>query len=169
MKIGDRDSFLQTETVELFDDVTVTINGLPFGFQERMERELPSPVAPRRPLKDSNGDPVYKNKRKKIVRTEPDEDDPKYKAAVRETTWLQLSWTIYHGTKNDAALRWDAAPDEFDTHQKFYKAIADELEASDIGMGHVIRLSKEILRLSGLSDEQLEAAKESFLEVESAT
>jgi len=166
MKIGDRDNFLQTETVELFDGVMVTINGLPFGFQEQMENELPSPEPPRRPKKNVDGEVIYKDKRKKTVKTEPDRDDPKYKKEAQAQTWLQMAWTVYHGTKHDSKLKWSATPEKFKTHEKFYRAIADEMKDAELALGHVINLAKAVLKLSGLTKEQLEAAEETFLSME---
>jgi hypothetical protein len=168
MKIGDRDSFVETAEYELLDDVTVTINGLPLGFDEQMEDDIPSPVAPQIPVRNKDGHFVYKNKQKKICETEPDENDPKYKAESRAANRCQAAWIVYNGTSQDTKLKWAAQVESFGSPYDFYDAIYKEMVSSGIGAGKILQLTLAIQALSGMSQAQIDRAKEVFLSGEAS-
>lgn len=166
MKIGDKKDFLETGTVELSPGVSITICGLPFGFQEEMELELPSPKPPKVPKKDHMGNTVWKNKAARLAETYDDEDDPAYKEAVSIQTRRQVAWAIYHGTKEDPNISWDVDGKEIASKEEFYQAIYDEIKASRIGAGRILSIQLAIFELSGVTEEQMARVKKAFLSAE---
>lgn len=160
VKINGKTDLLQTEEIELMKGVFVTVNGLPFGYQTLMEEAVPSPVPPRKQLFDSNGKPLIKNKGSKEGVSEPDKEDPAYLAECRRANLKQTAWMVYHGTKKDPNLIWDADPEKFPKPADFYQAVYEELIAANFGPGHVDMIAEKVLELSGMSAEKLERIKE---------
>lgn len=162
LKIGGREEFLETAQYELLPDVILTINSLPFGFDEMMERELPSPRPPKKPKTDGMGNPVYLDKAKKIMATAEDREDPDFVAKEKAQSRRQSAFMIYHGTKHDKQLEWDVDREGVKP-EKFYQAIYDELVNADIGAGRILGLVKAIMELSGMTKEKMDRVADTFL------
>lgn len=168
MKIGERTDFLETKTHEIIEGVFITINGLPLGFDEQIEEDIPSPVPPNKPLISSDGQIIYRNRKQKIVETEPDTDNISYKAACKIANRRQSAWTVLNGTRTDSSLVWAAKKESFSTIGEFYQAIYDEIIASGFGAGKILQLVMAIQSISGMSKDQIERAKQAFLSGEAS-
>ena len=164
MRIGEKKNFQVTRAVELMDGLTVTVCSLPFGFQEQMEEDLPSPVAPEIAKRDPHGNPVYKDKSRNIIDVVKNEEDPAYKKAAAAQNKRQAAWIIYHGTMSDKSIQWETAGTL--SKEQFFEAIYGELKASGIGAGYIIQLQMAILEVSGMGKEQIEKARAAFLSAE---
>lgn len=165
VRIGSRTDFTLTADFEFIPGdppVLVTITALPFGFDETMENLLPSPVAPEKPIKD----PVtnkYKVKPGTVqLVMAVDEKDPEYLSATKRQTRRQCAFIIYYGLKEDKDWHWDTALKE-EEGAKFFEALYIELKVAKIGAGYIINLVQEIMKLSGVSDEQIDSVKMRFL------
>jgi hypothetical protein len=152
---------------ELKPGVEIIINSLPFGYDEKMRKELPSPVAPLKGVMDPNtGKPVILDAKRQKWKTEPDEDDPDFKKAEAAQTRRQVAFMIYHGTKRDTTLEWStkSGPPE-----EFFQGIYEELVAANIPAGRIVSLQSAIMEMSQMGRKQIEAASAVFLDHEATT
>jgi hypothetical protein len=165
VRIRGQKDFTLTAEIEFLPGITVRINALPFGFDEQMENLLPSPKAPEKPVKDVRTG-KYKVKPGSVqLEMEVDEKDPDYLAATKSQTRRQCAFIIYYGTKEDKEWVWDSKKQESDGIP-FFDDIYEELKKAKIGAGYIIKLVSEIMKLSGVGEEQIEAVKMTFLATE---
>jgi hypothetical protein len=163
MKIKGQDTFEETGAFELKPGVEIIINSLPFGYDEKMRKELPSPTPPLKGLMGPDGKPVLVDAKRQKWKTEPDEDDPEYKKAEAAQTRRQVAFMIYHGTKRDTTLEWstkEGPPEEF------FQGIYEELVAANIPAGRIIALQSAIMEISHMDRRRIEAASAVFLDHE---
>jgi len=164
VRIGNRTDFTLTAEIEFLPGdppVTVRINALPFGFDEKMEELLPSPVAPERPVKDSHGKIKIKPQSTQVIMA-VDEKDPAYVKATKEQTRRQCAFIIFNGTKTDISWHWDTSKKE-EEGVVFFDDLYQELKKAKIGAGYIINLVQEIMKISGVGDEAIDAVKMRFL------
>lgn len=145
---------------------TVTVNSLPYGFRDDMEKKLPSPEPPKTPVKDAHGNYVYLNKKKGLMKTIPNPEDATYKAAENLQTKRQTAYMIYNGTK-DAGFEWDTKDES--NPELFYEGIYNELTALGLGEGYLAKLQGAIMDVSGMTAEQIQNVTERFLAAKSGT
>ncbi|NIM04067.1 MAG: hypothetical protein GTN65_00220 [Armatimonadetes bacterium] len=162
LKIGGREEFTETAAFELMDGVVITVNSLPFGFDEKMQKALPDPVPPMRPKTDGMGNPIYRDRARKLQETEPDLESAAFKEAEKAQSRRQSAFIIYHGTRLDKSMEWEAE-DDGKKPEKFYQAVYDELVAASIGAGRILRLIQAIMTLSNMSKERMDRVADTFL------
>lgn len=169
MDIKGKTSFRKTGAHRLYlggpkgEYLDVTICSLPFGFDDDMDKVLPEPEPPVRPVHGPKGEPIYKPGSKSILLTEPNIDDPAYKAKLKLNTNRRAVWMLYHGLACEEDWNWTAQRGDYEDVGKFCDALYDELKASEIPVGVAGGLMTAILELSGTPNESVEEAKQGFL------
>ena len=142
----------------------ITLCSLPYGFDEDLEKILPSPVPPRKPVYGPKGEKVFVKGSKTVQLTEPNEDDPKYLRKLAENRVHQGLWMIYNGLKCEPNWVWDHKPEDYpDNLSGFCEAIREELRKSEMPYGVMGDMLRAILEISGTPDEAIEEAEQDFL------
>jgi len=143
------------------EDLVLTVEALPLGYEEKVAAELPAPRAPRklvqrngRWVKGADGRPLH----------EVDEGDPDYLAAARRVARLQAVAFLVRGLAADPSVEWEADPELRDRDTEgYYETIHGELQEAGLTTGDVKALLDAILELSGARAEAVEEAREAFL------
>lgn len=142
--------------------ITFLLTGLPIGYFEGIEKELPSPNPPQkgfvrnkdgRFIKNENGQPI------------PffDNHDPEYKKDSTEISKLQSVAMLYQSLTQDPNVEWDVSPDDTKDKKVFYRLVLQELKDFGLTMGELAELFKEVSHLSNLTGKEIDEARDLFL------
>lgn len=141
--------------------VDFLLTSLPLDFYERLEKEIPTPVAPvagvirdhrNKLIRDETGRPVVKR----------DEEDPTYKEAMRVTQRCQSVAMVLEGLRGDENIEFETSRETWSNPKDFYQEIWKEMQKV-ISMKIFLQLMDEIGKMTAVSDEQIEEAKQAFL------
>jgi len=172
MKIGSRSDFVQKASVVLIPErdgqeaVMVQINSVPFGFDQQIEEELPSPKPPLKVMRDPvTGKSIPVKGKPGVFVTVPDKEDEEFQREERIITRLQAAMTFYHGTKCDGGITWEVDPAQL-SGRKFYEGVAAELKQSGIPFGAVSKVAVQVMRISGVDSARIKEVEKVFLEQE---
>ena len=173
MQLGSRTSAIAQSTVTIpkpgkNNDVTFKIQALPIGFDDLLAKELPEPSINK--LCDLLGymkDPVsgkFLKENGKPIR-EYDLETPKYKKEVKRKNGLQLVAMVYHAIKDvNPDLKFSTKEEETKDKAAFYDSIKEEFAEFGLSTGDVVIAVNAITKISNLSQDAIEEAKEDFLE-----
>jgi hypothetical protein len=162
MKIkGKKPNFFRSQTVTIQDDTgeifTFILTPPSIDFHEKLERAIPSPIAPRNFAKDGKGKIERdENGRPVIIK---DEDDKAYRERLRETQQLHSSLLVYEGLKNDKNIEFETKFEEM--NEAFAKAIKNEM-VEMLPMAVFLKLVEKIGEMMSLKDDVIKEAEESF-------
>lgn len=164
MRIQGVDTMEETGVVEFRRrNMAIPIHTLAADLSMDMSRRMPEPRPPETYIRDKDN-ALLKDKDgkpQKII----DAMDSEYRAKLHEHNTLLVVATIYHGTTAGAAIAWDTDPDRLTSNpREFYRSIFGELTAMKFTDADLIRWSAKIQDLSCISNEEVEAAAESFQE-----
>ncbi len=141
---------------------TIRLRALPFGTDRQLEHRLGG--APQPPLSKD-----FVRNKTGFVRDEDNQpfrlklfDDPTYVAASAQHNERRAVAMFLEGL-DDNSVEFTTKLEDDGSFVEYIDKVIAELEAAGISSGEIIRAVREINRLSGLSDEELEAAKEGFL------
>ena len=155
-------SIRETSEIVLFTDggkeITLPIQDLPPTYADEMEGALPTPRPPKRGLLREG---------KKFVRDDQnrplpdyDWDDAAYTRDLRHMRTLQLVYFVTEGVVQ-GNLDFEADKGTLGD-QEYYEAVLKEMKAFGFGGGQVKRIADAVKELSGITDEELDAAKADF-------
>lgn len=144
------------------ETISFLLTGLPIGYFEGIEKELPSPNPPQkgfvrnkdgRFVKNENGQPI------------PffDEHDLEYKKESREISKLQSVAMLYQSLLQDPGVEWDTNFVDTKDKKVFYQKILQELKDFGLTMGELAELFKEVSQLSNLTGKEIDEARDLFL------
>ncbi len=160
MKIQGKDLPPPRTTEVEFAGAVVTIRALPLTFTDRLEQVLPRPVPPREFAKDRTGKLVRGDDGSPVVVY--DERAPKYAAARSRHANLRGAAMIHEALKADSSVTWEAQEAAFKTPAEFYEAIYNELCGTSLTLGDLLKLASDINALSGLTPQEVAAARADF-------
>ena len=164
MKIEGVESGLVTETVNLQRGggsvLTLQITALPMGFMETAKDKIPGPV-PRaldvmrkggKVVRDENGKPIFTT----------NEDTPEFHKQEDAANRRQSTLMIVKGLENDPAVSFDAKLEDCKNDAEYADKMWTEIKDFGIAGGEYTSLLLRVLRVSGMTKEKLEAAREDF-------
>ena len=138
----------------------LTLTALPMGFMDSVKKDIPGPVV--RPIKvmreggkvvrDSDGSPVMMTN-KSSAEFEVQED-----AANRRQSILMLVKSL----SRDTTVEFEAKREECKSALEYADKIFDEMSDFGFSFGDFNFVLGEVLRVSNLSREKIEEAKETF-------
>ena len=137
------------------------VTGLPFGSEEETARLLPGP---KMPMRQATKDGKLARDHKGLPIMEPDPDDPEYVAETKRVNRLQSVRLLYLSLKGDPAVEFEATRDTCQSEEEFCEKILAELRAFPLTMGEVLSLVHAMQEISGMSREELEAARAAFFQ-----
>lgn len=157
----DQDSFTITRRDK--SKLTFLLTALPIGITEEIEKEIPVPRPPRdgfcrdqkrRFIRDSRGRPVpfY------------DEYDTEYMQKMKKVNRLQTIATIYKSLENDTSIEWETKREAYKAPVEFYLALHEEIKSFGISTGEIADMMEFVMKLSRLGNEEIEEAREDFLD-----
>ncbi len=164
MKIKGQASFsVEPEEFTIADGVTVTLHPVKSTLIGLLQRRLPAPRAPARPLKRPDGNGYLKDNGKIVVQA--DELDPSHVAAVTEHGLCTMVACFYESTRDDAELTFDATEPSGETPEEwkaFYMALRAEMDAAGLSLVALRGASDRVMEMSGLTNAALEKEAQDF-------
>lgn len=142
-------------------DIRLTIYALPPTYPDDAEAELPSPQARFTGFAKDGKGRVEKDANNKPVKLY-DDDDPDYLKELARVRQLQSIKMIYDATDHDE-IQFDAKLDS-QKPEEFYTAIRQEMNDFGFSLGDFVALIEAVSEVSGIDDEDLEAARTDFFE-----
>lgn len=145
--------------------LTIKIQALPIGTDDRGAALFPRPTPPERPVikskpKVEGAAPLYEYNDDGSVMKRIDAQDPEYLAALKERARGFGAFILYHGIA-DEKVSWETPV--MDAKPAFYHAIYKEMEDSGLFLfGDGAILVESILTLSNMDKKKVEAAKRDF-------
>ena len=142
------------------DTLELELTALPPDYNDILADELSEPIPPQSAhpirgddnkfLRDVAGTPI------RI----PDYENPIFRYQMLSTIAV-----IFHGLRGDKNIEFDVeyTPRKVDGF-KFYDSIRTELKGAGFSIGDIAYLGSEITKLSGLSREDIEGARDDFLD-----
>ena len=171
MKFGKRDNLERVKSIILIpaetedeQDVVVTINSLPVGYTDLIQKEIPKPIAPLKPVRDPKTKKfkIVPNTSPPEVELAPDTEDPEYVAAKEDHEGKTTAWFLFNGTRHDKLIKWETNPEGM-SKPDFYAAIYREIVEVGLGIGYVSKIIENIMTLSGMDKKKLAEARQAFL------
>lgn len=143
------------------DNIELLITALPSSYMETISENLPEPFPPlqKTPARDSKGKFLVDSAGGRIY--PPNINDPTFRKQLSEHQTLTTVALAHYAIKDDPGVLFEAKGEGKD----FYIAIRDEMEEFGINMGDIAHIVKEVITLTGLSEEDIEAAREDFLDL----
>jgi len=143
-------------------NIELEITALPPSYMEAIGKALPEPVAPLQKIparNPSNGKfLIDQTTGAKIF--PPNINDPMYLKNLMEHQNLTTVAIVHYAIKDDENVSFETEADG----KQFYIDVRDELESFGFNMGDLAQLVKEVIALTGLSEEELDEAKDDFLD-----
>lgn len=158
--IRSTETFILRPDADGLPEITIEIQSLPPDWDDEAERELPTPQPPHLGVDTDQKGRVRFNPTTGRPIQRYNEQDPKYQAALQATKKLQSVKMFLDGIA-PGQLDFSASKDPDDA-ATYYRAVLAELKEFGITMGDLVRVTKAIGRLSGLTDEDMEAATAGF-------
>jgi len=141
--------------------LTLELAALPHGYDDQVRDWIPDPAPP------AKG--VLIDEKKRIVRDAAGRPlphyqfhDPGYRAALRRQATRRAALILVKGVEPDKRVAFEAKLDG-DNHEAYADAILRELDEWGLTEGDVLAILEGIRQLSGMTEERLEAVRESFL------
>lgn len=147
MKLNDQKLNLASRKLTLREGVEFMLTALPIGSMHAYNAVFPSPVPPIKTLADKKG-----------TRLEHQFNDPTYVKDTEEHAELKNYYFVYLSLRNDKNIVFDNIPTDRDSLNKF----ATELKESGLSEGELAILLMAATKLSSISAEDLDRAKENF-------
>lgn len=142
------------------EEMTLTLTALPMGADTMANRIFPIPVPPEKPLVDDEGRQVMTSKGPRMV---PNYDDPEYQSKVSRIQRLQNMVWVYQALRDDPDLTFETEHQNHGmTEPQFYEALYEEMCSAGFTMGDQEKILQKILEISGIREEVVEAARDSF-------
>ena len=164
MKIRGQTTFsIEPVEFEVMEGVVVTLRPAKSTLIDSLQRRLPAPRAPSRPMMKSGGSGYLKENGKIVSQT--DESDPAYLASVTEHGICMMIAVFREGTRGDPDVEFDAvepASGQPEDWKAYYLALRAELDAAGFTLVALRRVSDRVMSISGLSNEVLEAEVRDF-------
>ncbi len=165
MKIKGQTSFsVDPEEFQITDEVSVMLHPVKSTLIDLLQRRLPAPRAPTRPVSKPGGGGYLKENGKLV--TQADEGDPGYIASQTEHGMAMMLACFYESTMSDPDVVFDAtepssngSPEEW---KAFYLALRAEMDAAGLSLVTLRRASDRIMEMSGLSNAALEKEAQAF-------
>lgn len=157
----DRDTF----TIERKDGskLSFLFTALPLGITEDIDKELVPPIPPR--------EGFCRDHKRKFVRDDLgrpvpfyNEKDPEFTQAVKEINRLQTVAMLIKSLENDPNVSWETARADCKGMREYCSRIYDEMRSFGLSTGELTQMVAFMLKLSKLGEQELEGAKEDFLE-----
>jgi hypothetical protein len=147
--------------VEVSPAITLTLVPLPPDWDTVMEKELPTP----KPkllgiLRDQKGRPIIVDG-KPIMNYET--EDENYQTAMARHGKRQTVMMVLRGIE-EGKLVLEAQKDQYDNPGAYYDAVLKEMMAFGVNLGDVVKMSKAIGKVSGITEEDVDAATRSFFD-----
>ena len=139
----------------------VWLQAHPYGFAERMEREIVEPEAPVEFAKGEGG---------RILRDEEDRaltyrnrSEPTYRARLNRVNQLRSIYALVEALRSDPDVQFDAKRESFPTPEAWLTAIETELADAGITDAEILRMLGKVSDLNqGMSD-RVDKAVDDFL------
>jgi hypothetical protein len=164
LKIRGQTTFsVEPEEFEIMEGVTVTLRPAKSTLIDSLQRRLPAPRAPSKPMMKPGGG-GYLKENGKIV-SQSDENDPTFLAATTEHGICMMIAVFREGTREDSGVEFDAvepATGQPEDWKAYYLALRAELDAAGFSLVALRRVSDRVMSISGLSNEVLEAEARDF-------
>lgn len=135
-------------------DVTLSlrVKPLPYGFDERVRKELGVPKPPSKQIRNRRGEPVLLY----------DERDPEYLAEQARVNTLALLVTLRFALAEDENIEWDAPLDTSASFKQLAAQTDAELRKVEFPMADIMILLDAVARGSGISADMLEEKAADF-------
>lgn len=134
--------------LKLRDDLEVLITALPIGHEKKLNAIFPMPIPPSITINRVGG----KSEEKLNF------NDPKYRADVEAYEMARTAFTVHLVLSQDPGISFDHQPATKDG----LIALFHEMTESGLTEGELGRILKEVVNISGLSQDDIDKAKENF-------
>lgn len=152
-------SIQRTRDVQVREDVTLRVRALSPMFADDAEREIPTPRPPRTGIeKNAKGSPVFDDAGMTIPAY--DFDDVDYRTALQEANVLQGVKMIIDALE-PGQIEFEAEHNGADP-AAYYRAVRKEMTAFGFNVGDQLALLNAVREVSGISAEDIEAARLGF-------
>ena len=141
------------------DPITLAIKALPLGWLEEVDRRLPEPEGRVKFARDERGKLLRDNEGKYV--TVPD-TRPEYRQAVKRNNRLQTVAVIERALVDGGDVTFETQQRDAGAWCDYYESIHAELEAAGLSLGDIDLICTEVLRVSNMDEEALEAARADF-------
>jgi len=165
MKVQGFEGTLQGRSTFVIDRggkrLALELKALPFGYEQELEKMIPTPSPPRkgwmreksgRLSRDATGKPI----------PEYDYDDPDYKQARMKAVYDQMILTVVQALAGDPRIEFEARRADFDTAQEYVDAVRKELSDFGFTTMDIVNISREVMKISGATEEELRAVRPDF-------
>ncbi|WP_437186938.1 hypothetical protein SH668x_000309 [Planctomicrobium sp. SH668] len=146
------------------DPLLVTLKPLPLGFNERLRtRGIAPPVPPTKIARDSGAKPIRDPNG--IAITMLDKLDPAFVEAMERYHRCVAVLSVVESLRGDSQLTFDSEPPTSNRGEdwiRFADSLHEEMVDGGFTAGDLIRLFKEVCRLSNLLDEHVAVARGNF-------
>ena len=144
--------------------IDVVLTALPLGTTQKLDKKIPGPVPKTigplmtggKVVREADGSPVMLT----------DKESPKFKEADELANRRQSTLMLHMALAGDPSVEFDSVEDKCKSPQEFADKIFEELSDFGITIGDFGHLVSEVLRVSHLSSDRLDKAREAFLPVE---
>ena len=145
------------------DAISLLCTAIPYGFNEQIEKEIPDPIPRKKGFMKDVRNRVLKDPETRKPMIEYDDETPDFKAREARINRLQSIYMIHEALKSDPRISFEAQRDKFETTEDWASAIDAEFRAAGFSIGEMTKLLTFVCELSGMSKEQIDEVKESFL------
>jgi len=142
------------------ENIEITITALPPSYMDLLAEQLPEPVPPKEkvPARDEKGSWLRDQTGARVY--PPNLNDLVYRKALGEHQTLTTIALAHFAMKDDPNVSFDSDG----KGKQFYLDIRQEMEDFGLNMGDIALLVKRVIALTGLSEEDIEAARADFLD-----
>jgi len=145
------------------DNLELILTAAPLGYWEKMAEEIPVPKPPQKGyMRDKVSDKVIRDPVTKAPIPLIDDKDPDFVKAENRASRLQTIAMVVESLKENN-IEWKNKREDFKTPAEFYEAIEEEFKDFGLSMGELAELISAVTRVSMLSGQEIEEAKNLFL------
>lgn len=147
-------------------NIELLITALPSSYMGVISERLPEPIPPSKktPMRDAQTGKFVTDKNTGARIYPPNLEDPGYRVALAEHQNLTTVAIAHYAVKGDPNVEFET--EEGDSGSDFYRSIRDEMEEFGVNMGDLAHIVQEVVTLTGLTEEDIEEAREDFLDQE---
>lgn len=142
------------------ENIEITITALPPSYMDLLAGHLPEPVPPKEkiPARDEKGKWLRGLAGERVY--PPNLNDLKYRKALGEHQTLTTIALAHFAIKDDPNVSFDSEGEG----KPLYTSIRQEMEDYGLNMGDIALIVKRVIALTGLTEEDIEAARADFLD-----